>query len=485
MFFSLILCHCLAFLPETSIDLEGLPLQIEWVDLNQDGALDLTAAVMKTETIGAFSTFYQDGSLRGLYEDTTSQTFFLRTWLNSESGFVETASLDLEEGFISFILKGGKLYLWNSQNRLDIMKFAHGGWQLTHSITPPISNMVSGNEFYFLWSVHGRQYWMLPGLSDLTLYDCDHQKTSMIPYFDTMISNGQSGSNGQSLSLPLPIAMDVTGDGQDDLVFSKGDQRWIWHAVEPLPATEEPLVLRYFPINLPGILIDLDGDKKHELLSIEIQDEDIEKLKDLKKIKSQLQVFRADHPLEFEDTPAHEQTIPGFLIPEGDDEFFLSSPFQDINSDGLLDLASFGFKVSYLQVARIATTGKMNITFLLELHLQGLNGKFKTLPGGPFEMSWRLNLRKLRMPEFGQLTADFNADGWMDLMTVSEKKVSIHTLSESGYGSSKGHMVRFPVEFRDPDQVFGRDLNADNQAEIILLKIVGRTGRLSILEAGL
>ena len=482
MLLHILFFYCQSFQMNASIDLQGLPLQIEWHDLNSDGLLDLTVVVIKTETVGNFSTFYQEGSLRGVYEDTTSQSFFLRTWLKGPEGFKEAPARPLENGFVAFILKGNDLFLWQNENHLEVLNFGAGEWQSTRVVSTSVTHAYNGNEFNFIWSVNGRNFWMLPDLSGLTLLDCEQPMMQYLPFFDSMIRNqGQEGT-GQVFQVPLPVAMDVTGDGRDDLVFTMGDQRWIWHADEEPDERTEPIKLSFFPADLKGMLVDLDGDKKHELISIEAEDDDIEKLKDLKKIKSKISVYRADQPLNFGTKPSIEQSLQGFFVPEGEDDFFLLNPFQDINSDGLMDMASFGFKLSYLQVARVATTGKMKVTFLLELHIQQPNGRFKTLPGGPFEMSWTLDLRKLRMPEFGQLTADFNADGWIDMMTVSEKKVSLNLLSAKGYGD-KPLSVKFPGSFLEPDQVFGRDLNADSLAEIILMKITGNSGHLAILEA--
>ena len=69
-----------------------------------------------------------------------------------------------------------------------------------------------------------------------------------------MLQLDGNGGNNQTLDVPLPLAMDVTGDSQDDLVFTREDQRWIWHVREKPVSSDEPLEMGYFPVNLQGIL---------------------------------------------------------------------------------------------------------------------------------------------------------------------------------------------------------------------------------------
>lgn len=468
-----------------TIDLHGLPLQMDWCDLNLDGRQDLTAVIMKTETIGSFSTYYQDGSLRGLYEDTSFKSFTLRTWLNREQGFVETEERVLEDGFLSAIQLDRRLYLWTSKNTLEILEFATGGWVRVNRLQASTDVIFSGNEFPFMWTCRGHHLWLVPGLSGITLYNCDHQGTYFIPFLDAMYGDGRQGSSSRTLRLPLPETMDVNGDGEDELVFTRGNQRWIWYSSldSSSNADDQPILsFDFVPISLNGLLLDLNGDSRLELLSLNIEDDDIEKLRDLKKIRTSIKIFNAPEPLSFDDKPAVSQTLSGFVLPENEEDFFLSRPFQDLNSDNLIDIASFGFKLSYFQLLRVATTGKMKITFLLDLHIQQADSTFKTLPGGPMEIKWILNLRHLRMPEFGQLTADFNGDGWKDLMVVSEKNVHIQFLSERGFNTGDTLKKQLPGNFYEADQVFGRDLNGDHKAELIILKIEGNRGKLALMD---
>lgn len=480
-----LLLACLIWEPQ---QFEGLPVEIQWADVNGDQREDLVAIVLRSKTIGSFTTYYQGGHLRGLYEDATEREFLLQSWLQSEDGFQALPIVELGDSFLNLALLGSRLFTLRDGVVLECFEFNTAnpaGWVHQKNIQIPVQGVFSRHEMNWVWAREGKTLVLLPDLNGLFFVtlkrgsEKSDPPTFFLPYPESMTDIEQHGSSIEMV-IPTPQLLDIDGDSELDLWFSSGTNRWlglpIWND------TGELTSIKLIPYSLSGEIRDLDGDGLVDRLDMQANDSDVEGLKDLKNLSTHISVFRAKSSLQFPDQPEFEQDLPGLLIADGDDDFQLMAPFRDLNSDGRIDLATFGFKVSYMQVARVATTGKMSMSFLLELHVQEESGRFRTLPGGPLKMKWKMDLRNLSMPELGQLMADINGDGWMDVIMVSDSHLTLHPITESGFLDRKPFKFKLPKAFREADQVMGRDVDKDGRAEIMVVKLEGSRAKWIVLE---
>jgi len=72
-FWSIILCAVSMGAELPILNLQGLPIQMEWVDLDEDGDLDLVALMLESETQAFVDTYLDGGSLRGTYAEETTK----------------------------------------------------------------------------------------------------------------------------------------------------------------------------------------------------------------------------------------------------------------------------------------------------------------------------------------------------------------------------------------------------------------------------
>ncbi|CAM2069965.1 hypothetical protein SCOR_31600 [Sulfidibacter corallicola] len=468
----------LAPLQAATLELKGLPLQMEWSDLDGDGQLDLVALMIETRVEGTFDTTFEAGGLRGFYQDHTIKEKYLATYRNTGQGFEKVDHMPLEKmAVLGFALEPHprpRLALWTLPD-LIYHDWQDATWKpINRHATPGFlyQQPISGQQFPFWQSTAQGPLWVVPDLTGIHFLDPDRQFSHSFwdyPQIDTPRDEGMSDNH--RFSLPLPYFMDVDGDGRQEMVYQESK------TLSALRLDDRNTVYEGMG---EGLLADFTGDGLADLMVI-ADETDVDGPKDLKKVKSQVHVFPATAPLQFADTPRTDQWLPGFVI-NNDSDFMMPDPYLDVDNDGLLDLAGISIKFSLWQVAKVATLGRMSLKFLLFLSRQDEHGKFHTIPGSPFEMSWKINLRKLKLPEFAQMTGDFDGNGWRDILIVKNKRLEITPLSKAGFEYKKTWKHSLPRTFHDPDQVFGKDLNNNGQDAFVVIKLEKNRTHLGVWE---
>ncbi len=461
------------------ISMEGLPLQVEWQDLNNDGQLDLVALMLVSQTEGAVETFFENGKLRGVYEDQTFKEKYLIAFLREGDGWRKTERLDLgREATLGFALEPGPsptLMLWTA-GALVAHRWDGSAWKPAQRVATP--GMLAGesvylNEFPFWQRAKDGPRWIVPDLEGMRVVDLSQPSAApFVAYPQLALRTDREAEDSHQLMMAMPRFLDVDGDAAPELIFT-GDGRVAAWTLDSSP--------RAYYGDAQGYLIDLNNDGMVDLIQSEMEG-DIDRRKDLPKVKSRVTAYLATAPLTFPEEPDINQVVSGFVLQSDMEEIELPNPFLDLNSDGLPDLAGMAFKVSFFQLLKVATTGRLTLRFLLHLYTQKADGGYRALAGGPFQMVWKINIRKLRMPTFAQMTADFDGDGWIDIMMEKESKLIITPLGDSGFGVDRQWRRAIPKSFRDPDQVYGKDVDGDGAAEFVLMKISGARTRVGVLE---
>jgi len=463
--------------PQT-FELDGLPIQMEWFDVDGDGYSDLVALMLLTKTEGQMDTYFDGGSLRGFYHDETVKEKYLITLLNRNGAWEEGARIDLKrETVLGFSLRREttvELLLWR-RDALVRHAWQDGAWDPKQRYQTPgilATQSASMKEFPFWQQTRNGGFWLVPDLDGIHQVS-EHGASQFIAYPELAFSDNRSGQSHR-IQLAMPAFFSLDREAGPEMVFQGEDRAMGWHLGESTPA---------FSGLAEGHLVDVNGDGMADLVRSE-EVGDIDKIKDLPKITSRVQTFLAREPLVFPLEPDHEQILPGMILTNGDSDIQLAEPFLDMNGDGRADMLGMAIKLSIFKMVKAAATGRLKIKFLLSLNLQKDDGSFRTLAGGPFEMIWKLNIRRLKMPEFAQLVSDFDGDGWIDIMVEKDSKVEITPVVSEGIRHDRKTTHKLPKQLREPDQVFGKDLNNDGSAEIVMIKLIGGKTRIGVLEVG-
>jgi len=462
--------------------LEGLPLQVEWADLNGDGKLDLTALMLVSQTEGEVETFFEGGMLRGVYADQTFREKYVIAWLQTADGWRAGPRLDLGRApAMGFAIAPGAppaLMLW-ADGALTRCEWTAEGWKRGRRIEAPgllAGESASLSGFPFWQALAAGARWIVPDVAGVHVLDPERPEAGRFIDYPALALTPPATAEDffaretSVVAMAMPRFLDVNGDGDADLLFQGSDQAAAWSLREA----------RDFYGGASGHLIDLDNDGLADLVETELEDE-IERRSDLPKVTTRIRAYRALGPLRFADKPHVDQEVAGFVLQTEMDEIELPDPFLDLNGDGRPDLAGLAFRVSFFQLVKAATTGRINFRFLLHLHVQEKDGRYRPLQGNPFKMTWKINLRRLRMPALAQMTADFDGDGWIDLMMEKGHKLEITPLGEGGIAMDRQWTLRIPKTMRDPDQVYGQDVDGDGAAEFVVMKTRGAHTAFAVL----
>ena len=463
----------------TDIQLEGLPLQLEWFDVDDDGHLDLVALMLLSQTEGHWETSFEDGKLRGYYHDETFKEKYLATWLHREGNWQLAESIALgQDTVLGFALEkqaGSQLMLWK-KDALTRHLWQDGRWQPKQRLPTPgylAGEGVFMQDFPFWQQGHGSSFWLVPDLEGLHVVPAHTPELPVfLTYPDHLLEAFSTRDGAHHFEMSMPSMISLDGDAQSELVFQGGKRSSAWRLGAHQPSFQGPT---------DGILIDLNGDAMADLITAEEEGE-IEKRKDLPKVKTRVKSYFATAPLVFPEEPDVNQLVPGFVLTENDSDIELAEPFLDINNDGRPDLLGVAFKVSAFQLVKVVTTGRLTLKFLLHLSVQNEAGLFQPIAGGPFPMVWRINIRRLKMPTFAQITADFDGNGWVDILMEKGNRIQVTPIDEGGIRMKQKWNQSIPSHLRDPDQIYGKDLNGDGKAAFVLMKIKKNQTVLGILE---
>jgi hypothetical protein len=323
--------------------------------------------------------------------------------------------------------------------------------------------------------VAGRRLWLVPDLDGLHITDlAAAEETLFIPYPDFALKPSQRRSGVHALRMNLPRLLNLDAGAEPELVF-QGDERVAgWHLGQREPS---------FNTRFAGTLIDLDGDGLADRMEAEHND-DVDRMRDLPDMTTRIRTYPAHGPLDFAAEPLADQDVPGLVLQDFDADFEIAPPFLDINGDGRLDLMGVAFKLNAWQAIRALTTGRLNFRFHLHLTLQEPDGTFRALAGGPFVMVWKINIRRLKLPSFAQITADFDGDGWLDLLMQKGRNLRVTPVTAAGIHLDREWKRTIPKPFRDAEQIYGRDLDGDGKAEFVLMVVTQGRTRLAVLEHG-
>lgn len=459
--------------------LPGLPLQLGWYDVNGDGLLDLQAMMLLTQVQGSMDTYFEEGDLRGFYEDETLKEKYFVTYLQTASGWEEAGQIELGQaqvlGFVTEESQPAILNIW-SQQGLTRYRWEKTAWKpFAFGKTPGLlaHAPTSLSNFDFWHDGEDGSYWAVPDLAGIHLLQADKDFAStFLPYPTHTVDYNRVSSKYHSRSFQMPTFSNTDGKEGPELLFTGGGRATAF----PLGKTKS---IASVPIE--GNLVDMDGDGLADRIVVK-EDDDIERLKDLPKVKSNVSVYRATGPLVFEKEPLANQDLAGFLIQDNDSEIQLAPPYSDFNNDGRTDLVGIAIKLGVWQIAKLVSLGRLKIKFHLHMHVQKEDGSFRTLANGPYLMTWKINIRKLKLPELAQIAADYNGDGWHDILKVGDSNLEITPVTEQGFQKQSIHKIKIPRQYRKADQAYGRDLNSDGKAEIILVKLDNNQTRLGLLE---
>lgn len=463
--------------PSSILGLQGIPLQMDWVDVNGDGRQELVALMRVVSTQAEVDTYLVGQSLRGLYEEKAVQESYLVTCEMRGDRWEEVWRKDLGRrdviGFVVEKAPDARLHLWDEAGMANYA-WQRGGWVLHGTTGYPerlLSVRSAFSQFPFWVGKGDEARWLIPDAHGIHVVG---QATEWLPYPWPAESRVDRNRGMHLLTVPLPDLLDVDHMGQWDLVFSHGEEKTVVDLAQ-LNVSRS--------IEQPGRLRDMDGDGLADLVVMETRDEDLESMRDLRHLQSRLQVFIAREAFQFSARPDVEQTIQGLAI-ESEDGLSLPSAFLHLDGDSRVDLASVAIKLSALQVAKLVSLGRMKITFLLFLYRQDEAGRFQMVGQEPFDVEWRLNVRRLSLPAFPQLLADLNGDGTKDLFVRDKRQIRIHPITDQGIDEHGQTRVEIPRVMMEPTEILASDLDGDGSDELLVLRVDRMRTFLKVLRGG-
>ncbi|MCB9399146.1 MAG: hypothetical protein H6510_15125 [Acidobacteria bacterium] len=469
---NLVFLFCMLGSFDGELALDGIPIQLEFHDLNQDGSQDIIGLMLRNKTIGDIDAYYEEGGIRAAYSETTLREKYL-VWIPlSPTGAGARSVLELGTRVVNGfqVDPNGLIHLWTEGEIWTLKPKGDSFVQeqtraLPETALPAITSAVT-----FPWQVQfqGQTTWLFPDFQGLhTLTPAGQQHFLPFPRHIRKTSN-----RDQYFEMTIPLPQIYQPASGSPLLLLNGGKDWFvsdLNGESHLVERDEDFVLR-----------DMNSDGLLDVLIVHEVD-DIDGPSDLPKVKSEVQLYTARAPYQYEAQPDYSGSLGGFIIQGMDEEMSPISPFFDLNHDGLTDIGGFAFKLSVFQMVKAVSLGRITITFLMHFHIQE-NGKFRTLAGGPFEVRWKFNFRKMKMPEFAQITADLDGDGWVDIFVDKGGKLEITPLDNQGIRNDKSWSYKLPKTFRESDEIFSVNLDSDPADELIFLKFDQGTTHLGWAE---
>jgi hypothetical protein len=195
-------------------------------------------------------------------------------------------------------------------------------------------------------------------------------------------------------------------------------------------------------------------------------------------IRGEMEQFRgapAEHrlfPLAPDGSVAKEPSARISIVSGGIDTGFdhpsgWTTPYRDVDGDGLPELVTATIDLGYLGIAKGLITKKMKLGIVLHVYRRE-SGAWSEVSGAAPKFELTADLSDFDTTRFFRMPGDLDGDGREDIVQVLGREVQIHKgLPGARYSSRPTAVVRLEDKIRDFFGLFFVDLDGDGRREAI------------------
>lgn len=287
------------------------------------------------------------------------------------------------------------------------------------------------------------------------------------------------------IRMPLPRVFDVDRDGREDLLFIDRQRyrvAWVrgrasggfggalvWDAAplaRKLLAGED--AAPYVELLDAG---DVDGDATLEaVFAVREREKDQSgtktALEEVRGAKNAVLFFRLAPGGVVVPTSERSVRTEGHLF-QFDHPLGWSTPFRDLDGDGVVEIVAARAKVGVFGIMRSAASGVADLPFQPRIYGISRDG-WGELEAGLPEMNFRVDFGDGELTEFMKIPGDVDGDGHLDVAQILGDRVEVYLASgERRYPSEPSHVVELDGDITSFVGVVFADADADGILDVL------------------
>ena len=487
--------------------LRGAPATLFTADVDRDGRSDLVA-VLASSDWGEVATEEPQGvDDAGVYVDvlTVVPMLFDRRTLTVHlgqggGGFApEPLALELPES-VHALLPGPKLaplLAWTDDGVASV-EIVDGALSLVARIAAR-AVVAGGSGFLAELGLtpdldgDGERDLLLPASDGLRVHlspggALAAEPSDRVPYplEERLPGDARHYRDGTRRFVPLPVAADLDGDRQLELLFREYDRGWNRTRIARnlsgkggggrfAPAID-PLAGRARDAE-PGVVWigDLEGDGRAELVTREeLTKEDAsmrEELAEARSPRARYRVHALGDDLAWNPEPKRTFELVGHLfggVDDADVQLGIPDAIADLDGDGRVDLVGLELDFSVVQVLRVMTARSISLGLDFRPYCQKSDGSFLAPPSQDLGGKFTLRLERLRLGQLSSFAGDFDGDRRADFLQLGRGKSVSVRFGKPGClfpeaGAAKIELAREPANLA---LVRVLDLDGDGRSDL-------------------
>lgn len=484
------------------LSLDGAPATLFTIDVDRDGRRDLVVVLAATSwgQVGVEEPQRLDESGTYVQVMTVVPMLFdrrrLEVFLGEPGGSFATRPLVAELGDdVHAILPGPAaepLLAWTDGGVSDAV-VAPGGLVLKPRIAVP--SPIAGSRALLPDLVlsldldgDGERDLLLPSEEGIEVHlggngGISEKAASVVPYElgERLPGDADHYRHGARRLLPLPIALDLDGDGLPELIFRETDCGWNRLRVSRnlgggrFGPPVDPLAGRARDAEPEVVWIgDLDGVGRGEVVT----QEEIEPAKDTmraelaaaRRPRNRYRIHDLGPDLAWNPEPRLTFELEGYIFGDETDAIGLPQGIGDIDGDGRVDMVGLSLDFSLLQAVRILAARSLRLGLDFQPYCQRSDGGFAAVIGQDLGGRFTLHLDRLRVGRLASFAGDFDGDGRGDFLQLGRGRSVQVRFGEPGcrFPEAGAASIRLAEEPLDLALTRVVDLDGDGRSDLVI-----------------
>jgi hypothetical protein len=299
-----------------------------------------------------------------------------------------------------------------------------------------------------------------------------------VPLEERLPGDASHYRTGTLRNVPLPVPIDLDGDGLPELLFRNHDKRW--NEIRALPnlgggrfgAPVDPLAGRDRDAEEEVVWIgDFDGLPGAELITqeeLETESDSVRaELAEARRPHSRYRVHAIGSDLRWRPEPQHEYELEGYIF-GGGEEIGLPAGARDLDGDGRIDLVALTLDFSLIQALRVVTARSLRLGIDFAPHCQSDAGGLRARADQDLGGRFTLRLDRLGVGQLSSFGGDFDGDGRADYLQLGRGRRVAVRLGRPGCVYSRATSTTFELAAEPADLALVRvvDLDDDGRSDL-------------------